>query len=152
MLEAPPKPFELKPEPEPEPCEPRGVVPAWEPAPMPCAPNGAVPIPDEPNEGAPIPEPTVDPSGAVLDPSGPLTWPSSVQQSNKLNPFIAISPSWVSTVGGHTYAGGGSPFRGLRSGSTQSPSKSAITLQHWKWKCKEKLNQFDWIISDSWNC
>ena len=133
MLEAPPKPFELKP--EPEPCEPSGVVPPCEPAPMPCEPNGVVPIPDvpnpdEPNEGAPIPEPTVDPSGAVLDPSGPLTWPSSVQQSNKLNPFIAISPSWVSTVGGHTYAGSGSPFRGLRSGSTQSPSKSAITLQH----------------------
>lgn len=133
MLEAPPKPFELKP--EPEPCEPSGVVPACEPAPIACEPNGVVPVPDEPNpgelnEGALIPEPTVDPNGAVAEPSGPLTWPSSVQQSNKLIPFIAISPSWVSTVGVHTYAGGGSPFRGSRSGSTQSPSKSAITLQH----------------------
>ena len=100
---------------------------------MPCEPNGVVPVPDEPNPDEPnegAPEPKADPRGAVLDPNGPLTWPSSVQQSNKLNPFIAISPSWVSTVGGHTYAGGRSPFRGLRSGSTQSPSKSAITLQH----------------------
>ncbi len=144
MLEAPPKPLALKPaEPvELTPAEPSGVVPACEPAPMACEPNGVVPVPDEANpgelnDGALIPEPTEDPSGAVAEPKGavaeprgPLTWPSNVQQSNKLIPFIAISPSWVSTVGVHTYAGGGSPFRGLRSGSTQCPSKSAITLQH----------------------